>query len=216
MGLLPAPSGGHPMQMPMGVQMQMQVPQQMQMPPEGAGGPASMPAAGSSEEQWQQQQQQQHLQHQQQQQQYHHHHQQIHLQMYGMYGAPRPNMYYQQPGGPTPVSVQPGLRFMIGPTFCTLNGPSLWICRAWVVLPPSITSRLLMVMSTSPYVVGGEVGVVAAPGVGSSSRWTCTGGAVATGAEPNWLVLARKAVDGDPGSLQAGANFMRVQIPTHS
>lgn len=211
-GLLPAPSGGHPMQMPMGVQMQMQVPQQMQMSPEGAGGPASMPAAGSSEEQWQQQQQQQHLQHQQQQQQYHHHHQQ----MYGMYGAPRPNMYYQQPGGPTPVSVQPGLRFMIGPTFCTLNGPSLWICRAWVVLPPSITSRLLMVMSTSPYVVGGEVGVVAAPGVGSSSRWTCTGGAVATGAEPNWLVLARKAVGGDPGSLQAGANFMRVQIPTHS
>jgi hypothetical protein len=211
-GLLPAPSGGHPMQMPMGVQMQMQVPQQMQMSPEGAGGPASMPAAGSSEEQWQQQQQQQHLQHQQQQQQYHHHQQQ----MYGMYGAPRPNMYYQQPGGPTPVSVQPGLRFMIGPTFCTLNGPSLWICRAWVVLPPSITSRLLMVMSTSPYVVGGEVGVVAAPGVGSSSRWTCTGGAVATGAEPNWLVLARKAVDGDPGSLQAGANFMRVQIPTHS
>jgi hypothetical protein len=200
------------MQMPMGVQMQMQVPQQMQMSPEGAGGPASMPAAGSSEEQWQQQQQQQHLQHQQQQQQYHHHQQQ----MYGMYGAPRPNMYYQQPGGPTPVSVQPGLRFMIGPTFCTLNGPSLWICRAWVVLPPSITSRLLMVMSTSPYVVGGEVGVVAAPGVGSSSRWTCTGGAVATGAEPNWLVLARKAVDGDPGSLQAGANFMRVQIPTHS
>lgn len=211
-GLLPAPSGGHPMQMPMGVQMQMQVPQQMQMPPEGAGGPASMPAAGSSEEQWQQQQQQQHLQHQQQKQQYHHHHQQI----YGMYGAPRPNMYYQQPGGPTPVSVQPGLRFMIGPTFCTLNGPSLWICRARVVLPPSITSRLLMVMSTSPYVVGGEVGVVAAPGVGSSSRWTCTGGAVATGAEPNWLVLARKAVGGDPGSLQAGANFMRVQIPTHS